>query len=121
MDRIVTPGEAICASEALQNGGPAVRFAVFDGAGAVPAFVVRHAGVVRAYLNRCAHRGVELDWVAGEVFDESGTRLLCATHGAAYDPASGRCLGGPCYGKGLAALTVSEVRQQIILIKVEHG
>jgi phenylpropionate dioxygenase-like ring-hydroxylating dioxygenase large terminal subunit len=25
--------------------------------------------------------------------------ILCSTHGAAYEPADGRCVGGPC-GKG---------------------
>jgi nitrite reductase/ring-hydroxylating ferredoxin subunit len=34
--------------------------------------------------------------------------LICATHGALYDPASGACLGGRCEGRGLKAVPVVE-------------
>jgi nitrite reductase/ring-hydroxylating ferredoxin subunit len=64
------------------------------------AFAVRHQGRVVAYLNRCAHVAMELDWLAGRFFDSDGQALLCATHGAAYDPSDGRCVGGPCAGRG---------------------
>jgi len=43
---------------------------------------------------------MELDWLAGQFFDGDGETLLCSTHGAAYDPAGGRCVGGPCAGRG---------------------
>ena len=69
-----------------------------------PAFAVRFDGVVHAYLNRCAHVPVELDWVEGEFFDLSRLYLVCSTHGAAYLPESGRCVAGPCSGSGLVAL-----------------
>lgn len=63
-------------------------------------FVVRFEGRVRAYVNRCAHVPVALDWVPGQVFDPDGRTLLCSVHGAEYDPASGHCLSGPCSGRG---------------------
>jgi len=98
----------ICASAALQESGPGVRFEV-HGAGAThPAFAVRYAGRVRAFLNRCAHRPMELDWVPGRFFSAEGDLILCATHGAAYDPAGGGCRGGPCNGGGLVGLEVEE-------------
>jgi nitrite reductase/ring-hydroxylating ferredoxin subunit len=46
------------------------------------------------------HVAMELDWVAGQFFDLDGEALLCATHGASYDPADGHCMGGPCAGRG---------------------
>ena len=73
-----------------------------------PAFVVRFRGKACAYLNRCAHMPVEMDWQQGEFFDHSGLYLICATHGALYAPESGRCLGGRCNGKGLVAVAVTE-------------
>lgn len=73
-----------------------------------PAFVVRHDGVARAYLNRCAHVAVELDWPSGQFFDDSGLYLVCATHGATYRAADGRCVGGPCRGSSLVALQTRE-------------
>ena len=35
----------------------------------LPAFVVRHMQGVSAFINRCAHRDLELDWSPGEFFD----------------------------------------------------
>jgi nitrite reductase/ring-hydroxylating ferredoxin subunit len=94
----------ICDSPALANGGKGVRF---DAAGQ-PAFAIRHENRVHAYWNRCAHVPTELDWNEGEFFDSSRLYLICATHGALYDPASGVCLGGRCNGTGLKALAVVE-------------
>ena len=81
-----------------------------------PAFVIRYRGEVRAYLNRCGHIPVEIDWQPGEFFDHSGLYLICATHGALYAPESGRCVGGRCNGKGLQAVLVTERDGQIFLI-----
>jgi len=107
----------ICASAALEDGGPGVRFHVEEAGKSVPAFVVRHAGVARAYVNRCAHVGVELDWQEGQFFDPDTGLLMCSTHGALYDPASGECRGGPCRGGRLAPLAVTERDGRILLIQ----
>jgi nitrite reductase/ring-hydroxylating ferredoxin subunit len=99
----------VCTSDALLNGGGGVRFEVSVGGRAVPAFAIRYGGVARAYLNRCAHVSMELDWRPGQFFDADADRLVCATHGALYDPASGMCIGGACAGRGgLRALNVLE-------------
>jgi nitrite reductase/ring-hydroxylating ferredoxin subunit len=99
----------ICRSEALVDGGPGVRFDVRVGGRIVPAFVVRHGGVPRAYLNRCSHVAMELDWQPGVFFDDEGRHLQCSTHGALYDPDTGACAGGACWGRGgLRPLTVRE-------------
>lgn len=96
-------------SDALAEGGDGVRFTVPETTGTqAPAFVVRFDGLPRAYLNRCAHVPVELDWNEGRFFDEGGLYLVCATHGAIYDPEDGRCAGGPCRGRGLVALCAAE-------------
>jgi nitrite reductase/ring-hydroxylating ferredoxin subunit len=90
----------LCAGEALRDGGDGLRFEVRVGAEAATGFAVRHGGEVRAYLNRCAHVAMELDWQPGRFFDDEQRWLLCATHGALYEPASGYCAGGPCAGRG---------------------
>ena len=52
----------ICASGDLAEGGDGVRFELeWEGATA-PAFAIRHGRRVHAYLNRCAHIAMELDW-----------------------------------------------------------
>ena len=102
------PGDCVCASHRLQEGGCGVRFLVEHNGHINPAFVVRHAGHVFAYLNRCAHKLVELDWQQGQFFDAERRYLVCATHGALYDPANGVCVGGPCRGAMLTAVPVRE-------------
>ena len=98
----------ICAADAVQEQGDGVRFDVQRGDAQQPAFVVRFAGKPRAYLNQCAHVGVELDWQPGQFFDSTRLYLMCSTHGALYDPADGRCVGGRCAGRGLVPLDVDE-------------
>jgi nitrite reductase/ring-hydroxylating ferredoxin subunit len=98
----------ICPSGALAEAGKGVRFEVEYFGEPAPAFAVRKGGKVHAYLNRCAHVAMELDWQEGVFFDSAGRDLLCSTHGAAYDAASGRCLGGPCNRTPLVKLKVEE-------------
>ena len=107
----------ICASHELVEGGSGVRFTVERHGVSEAAFVVRFRGRAHAYLNRCAHLAVELDWQQGEFFDLSGLYLICATHGALYAPESGHCVGGRCNGKGLAAVAVSERDGGVFLIE----
>jgi len=109
----VAPLIRICASADLIEGGKGVRFPVLGPYGAAVGFVVRYDGIVRSYLNQCAHVPVELDWRAGEFFDSSGLYLVCAVHGALYEPDSGRCAGGPCRGSRLHSLIVLEQQETI--------
>jgi nitrite reductase/ring-hydroxylating ferredoxin subunit len=102
------PARVICASAALTERGKGVRFSVLRGGKAVGAFAVRYNGSAYAYLNQCAHIPVELDWVEGEFFDYSGLYLICTTHGATYEPETGYCIMGPCKGRRLSALGISE-------------
>jgi nitrite reductase/ring-hydroxylating ferredoxin subunit len=98
----------ICPSEALTDSGRGVRFEVEYFGSPAPAFAVRQAGAVHAYLNRCAHVAMELDWQEGVFFDSAGRDLLCSTHGATYETRSGRCVGGPCNGTSLVKLRIEE-------------
>ena len=98
----------ICASGELAEAGRGVRFEVHYFGEAAPAFAVRYRGIARGYLNRCAHVALELDWREGEFFDSDGRDLICSAHGAVYDAASGKCLGGPCGGAPLVALRLEE-------------
>ncbi|WP_255991219.1 Rieske (2Fe-2S) protein [Chitinolyticbacter albus] len=105
---LIAPGAAICPAGTLADRGLGVRFTLELAGEVVPAFAVRFHGRVRGYLNRCAHIPIELDYRPGDFFDLSGNYLVCATHGAYYAPDSGRCLGGPCPGRSLAALQLIE-------------
>jgi nitrite reductase/ring-hydroxylating ferredoxin subunit len=98
---------ALCNSADLQEGALAVPFDVIYGGQSCRAFAIRFEGQVHAYLNRCTHVAMEMDYQPDRFFDDTGRWLLCATHGAAYAPDSGECAGGPCRG-GLVKIELSE-------------
>jgi nitrite reductase/ring-hydroxylating ferredoxin subunit len=110
----------ICASAALTEGGPGVRFMVDLPGAPAAAFVIRYDDRVYAYLNSCAHIPVELDWMEGEFFDKAGLYLICATHGATYEPDTGHCIMGPCKGRHLARVQVEERDGNVYLIESEQ-
>jgi nitrite reductase/ring-hydroxylating ferredoxin subunit len=111
----------ICRSAALIDSGLGVRFEVDYLGQRAPAFAVRHAGMVHAYLNRCAHVAMELDWQEGVFFDSAGRDLLCSTHGASYEARSGRCVGGPCNRGSLVKLRMAEHDGGIYFMGFEDG
>jgi nitrite reductase/ring-hydroxylating ferredoxin subunit len=111
----------ICASAALRDAGDGVRFEIEYFGAPAPAFAVRTQGRVHAYLNRCAHVAMELDWREGQFFDLEGRDLICSTHGATYAAASGQCLGGPCSGTPLVRLLVEERDGSIYYLGVDDG
>lgn len=103
----------ICQSSDLLEGGKGIRFRVTAIGEDTTGFVVRYNNHVHAYLNRCAHVPIELDWAEGEFFESSGLYLMCSTHGAIYTPESGHCVGGPCRGGRLRPITALERDGQI--------
>ncbi len=92
----------------LAERGTALVFDVLLWGQPARAFVLRHGGVLRGYINRCAHVPVELDWQPGAFLDADKRFIICSIHGASYDPAQGRCVGGPCGRGKLIALDVAE-------------
>lgn len=103
----------ICDSATLEEGGKGVRFPLTAGGEDGTGFVVRYNGRVHAYLNRCAHIPIELDWNEGQFFESSGLFLMCSTHGAIYAPETGKCEGGPCRGGRLRPISVAEHNDKI--------
>lgn len=98
---------ALCNSSDLVDGALAVPFDVVYAGQTCRAFAIRYQGVAHAYLNRCTHVPMEMDYQPNRFFDDTGHWLLCATHGAAYRPSTGQCAGGPCRG-GLVKIVLSE-------------
>jgi len=64
-------------------------------------FVVNHQGALHAYVNRCCHVPMTMDWIENRFLTEDKQFVLCATHGACYLPDTGECVSGPPCGKFL--------------------
>ncbi|MEO7855340.1 MAG: Rieske 2Fe-2S domain-containing protein [Rubrivivax sp.] len=107
------PAQRLCAAEDLAESGRALVFDVVQYRQPVRAFALRYQGTVVAYLNRCVHVPAEMDWQAGEFLDTNKRFILCSSHGAAYEPADGRCVAGPCGRGRLTALQVLERDGQV--------
>lgn len=105
--------QALCRSDELAERGKAVVFDVMLWRAPARAFALRFDGRVVAYLNRCAHVPAEMDWQPGEFLDDTKQLILCSIHGAAYEPAGGHCVGGPCGGGRLMAVDVEERDGQV--------
>jgi len=82
----------------------AIEFRVGDADWPFRGIVVRWQGKVHAYANVCAHQGHPLNLNTDQFFTPEQTLLICASHGAVFEPDTGRCIGGPCAGASLRVL-----------------
>jgi nitrite reductase/ring-hydroxylating ferredoxin subunit len=101
------PRVPLCNADELIEAGDAVPFDVVYAGQTCRAFAIRFQGQPQAYLNRCTHVAMEMDYQPNKFYDLTGQWLICATHGAMYQPDTGRCAGGPCRG-GLVKIALSE-------------
>ena len=129
-DPLILLEQAICNSEDLEESGLALRFQIRakdvtawksmdlnQSEQAHPAFVLRFKGEVYAYLNRCAHVHMEMDWRPGQLFSLDKQHLICATHDAHYLPDTGVCVAGPCpRGSSLVRVNIEEREGRIYLL-----
>ncbi|WP_108661399.1 Rieske (2Fe-2S) protein [Acuticoccus kandeliae] len=91
------PGTPVCAAEAVTT---TKSLLVESERGAFPILLVRAGGRLAAYLNACPHQYLPLDYRAPNLLSADGTRLLCSSHGAAFDAATGEGVDG--FGLGCA-------------------
>ncbi len=103
----------MCAAEALAERGLAHVFDVLLWGRPARAFAMRFDGRVVAYVNRCSHVPVEMDWQPGQFLDLDKRWIVCSIHGATYEPADGRCVGGPCGRSKLMAIRAAESGGQV--------
>jgi nitrite reductase/ring-hydroxylating ferredoxin subunit len=97
---------AVCRLDAIPDGG-ARGFVLPDvGDGVIRMIVLRSGVSVRAYRNRCPHRGTPLDLRPDDFLDRDGRHIVCATHGAIFRREDGYCLAGPCAGDQLSSIEV---------------
>lgn len=103
-----------CPLDAIASGRTAT-FRLRCGGRDLAGFVVRVDGRWHAYVNRCPHVGTPLDLWPNDFLTEDGRFLVCATHGALFDPATGACLAGPCAGDALTPLPVRREEGAVVV------
>ena len=70
-------------------------------------FVLNHGGTLYAYVNRCLHVPMTMDWIDNQFMTEDQQYIQCATHGACYVPETGECVSGPPCGKFLICVPLT--------------
>lgn len=84
-------------------------------------FVVRRNGTVRVWRDRCPHLGSPLPWRKDTYLNRAGDRIVCAAHGAQFEPENGLCILGACLGQRLEAVPfVLTSDGEIILTEYPH-
>lgn len=113
------PGEIVARVGDLAPGR-SKKFLLEIGDREVECFLVNWRGAHFAYVNRCRHIAMGLDWVENRFFDETGSLILCSTHGACYEPDTGICVDGPPAGKRLVRVPL-DVRGEEIYAGMPEG
>lgn len=83
-------------------------------------FALRRGETALVYVNSCPHLGAPLNWQPDDFLSPDGSVIVCATHGATFDPASGLCLSGPCRGASLEAVPV-RLEEGVIFVPEDAG
>ena len=79
-------------------------------------FLVKHNGNYFAYLNRCPHTGVNLEWQANQFLDRTEQFIQCSTHGARFKIDDGLCIFGPCQGRSLTSIPINIHKSTIYIV-----
>jgi nitrite reductase/ring-hydroxylating ferredoxin subunit len=87
-----------------------------DSAGPLDGFVVRSGDHIAAFVNRCPHTGVNLNWLPDQFLDLDAKYIQCSLHGALFRVEDGLCVWGPCVAQSLQRLPLELRGDEIWLI-----
>jgi nitrite reductase/ring-hydroxylating ferredoxin subunit len=101
----------------LGDIGPhgARAFTIGSGEWPLRGFIVRVGDGVCGYVNRCPHAGHPLNLLPERFLTPDGALILCSSHGAVFEKATGYCVAGPCAGDSLTPIAL-EVRSGFVLL-----
>jgi nitrite reductase/ring-hydroxylating ferredoxin subunit len=68
----------------------------------------RREGRPRAWFNLCPHQGRPLNFAPDRFLTDDDNRLVCAHHGAVFEPDGGVCVAGPCQNAALREIALEE-------------
>lgn len=103
----------LCPASAIPDPG-SKSFSLQSNNDVVDIFVVHKDGEFHAFINRCPHTGVTLEWQEDQFLDRDQAYIQCASHDALFDIDTGLCIHGPCTGDSLAPVKI-EIDGDILL------
>lgn len=78
-------------------------------------FLVRKGERVVAYINHCPHQGHPLNLRPDAFLTPDRSLILCSSHGALFEIATGLCVDGPCAGRALKQIPIQVEAGLVIL------
>lgn len=102
---IAAAGTQLLELEGLADGGSRA-FTLGEGDWPLRGILVRDGDAVHAYVNRCPHAGHQLNFMSDNFLTPDRQLIICRSHGAMFDKASGVCVYGPCTGDALKRVEV---------------
>ncbi|HEX7228068.1 MAG TPA: Rieske (2Fe-2S) protein [Candidatus Binatia bacterium] len=119
-EKAIGKRKLICQVGELSHGG-SKKFTIRSGDRELEALLVNYEGAFFAYRNRCPHVGITLDWVDNQFFSVDGRYLMCANHGAVFEPRTGDCIWGPCAGLALQSVSLEIEGEKIFAKYLDAG
>jgi nitrite reductase/ring-hydroxylating ferredoxin subunit len=104
----------LCALTDLDDPGSRA-FTVGRGDWPLRGFLVRRGATVHAYVNRCPHAGHPLNLRPHDFLTPDRQLIMCNSHGAIFEIATGYCVIGPCAGAQLRRVPI-EIRVGYVLL-----
>ncbi len=77
-------------------------------------FVVHNDGAFHAFINRCPHTGVNLEWQEDQFLDRDNAFIQCTGHDALFEINSGHCVYGPCTGDSLTLVQLNIIDNHLV-------
>ena len=107
-------GTRLCGLADIKDPG-AKGFVFGEGTERFDMFIVRRGADLAGYVNECPHALTPLDTWPDKFLTQAGDQIICSTHAALFEIATGFCTSGPCAGKKLEPIPL-EIRDEAIFI-----
>lgn len=111
----------LCRLDAVPDGGACVLDPADRREGSPAIVLVRRGQDAWAYLNRCPHFSVCLDYEPGVVPTWDGEVIMCAHHSALFRFEDGHCIDGPCQGDALTPVAIRVEDGEVRLVPEVPG
>ncbi|MEP7313631.1 MAG: Rieske 2Fe-2S domain-containing protein [Pseudomonadota bacterium] len=86
--------------------GGSRAFTLGEGEWPLRGMLIRDGDAVQAYVNRCPHAGHQLNFMSDNFLTPDRQLIICRSHDAMFDKASGVCVAGPCPGESLTRIAI---------------
>lgn len=115
MEKVLPQDGTVVARVGELAAGETKKFILLVQGKELECFLVNYEGRLYAYVNRCRHVPMTMDWVENQFLTEDSRYIMCATHGACYEPDTGECIFGPPCGQFLEQVPLTTDGDQVIV------